>query len=333
MAFVSEYPFWNLLQLLNHNFGEMTRKEATSIIRVIKTENGGNLQNMTEDKFLEKAKYVEANKIHEEPPFCTICFQGFESRNNLDLHIANIHKEDAGKRISCKFCGKSYMTTISLKYHIDTCHSETSPKVKCEVCDIEFSHSTTLKRHMKTHDKNPITFKCFECQKVFARKDKLTSHKNSVHRIVNKNLHMIPKLLKKDSKSFQCNVCDKVFEGSDAELTLQLHVSSKCDTQRFKCNKCGKHFSRNDNLIQHMKNVHTHANKILSCEHCDFTTRYKSNLAKHMNIHKKTKQNIECKKNEEKIKIKENNFIEEDQKSQDKDYEDDTSEEEEDDCL
>ena len=61
---------------------------------------------------------------------------------------------------------------------MSTVHSEN--KISCDQCDLTFSRSECLKRHIKgVHEDNK--FECEQCDFISTRKDKLKRHMNIKH--------------------------------------------------------------------------------------------------------------------------------------------------------
>ena len=81
---------------------------------------------------------------------------------------------------------------------------------------------------------------CFECNKSFQRKDKLTRHVNCVHEKL---------------KPFPCNLCDQFFSRKDK---LKRHFSTIHMKERpFICNHCSFQCNRRDRIKQHVTAVHS----------------------------------------------------------------------------
>ena len=83
----------------------------------------------------------------ERPHLCTICGQGFNSKQNLKDHVA-LHKGES--------------------------------KFVCKYCQRQFAKGIYLKNHERTHT-GERPFKCAECGKAFVQKIHLTTHIRGVH--------------------------------------------------------------------------------------------------------------------------------------------------------
>ena len=130
-------------------------------------------------------------------------------------------------------------------------------------------------------------YQCVDCQKEFKRNDYLTVHRSLVHKAVNVAVDMV-ETLRQDDGSYKCKDCGEVFLGNEADKNVVAHSHSvkKCKSdERFLCSECRKYFTSKFNLEQHKKNIQYEGPiNILSCEHCDFITKHKTSLTRHMKI-------------------------------------------------
>ena len=251
------------------------------MVSLIKSENGSvGLKNISEEAFLERAKFMVEHQVQKKLPFCSFCLKSFHNSKNRDDHVKKVHYKIKEENKSCPLCDKFYMSKAALEYHIDVSHSNLSP-VQCEVCDAKFGHRVTLKRHMKLHSKTPKSHQCEHCNKQFTRADNLTVHLKVVHLEVSIYPDMV-ELMRQDEESFACKVCDKVFSGENAAINLENHLVTKCKSEeRFHCGKCDKDFSSKFNLKQHERSIHDEGTKnIYCCKYCDFSSKHKNSMAR-----------------------------------------------------
>ena len=87
--------------------------------------------------------HLQNVKKKEENRKCTTCDKMFTDRRNLNKHIKSVHE---GNMFSCDQCSKTYTRKASLIDHVSRHHDKT----KCKICNINFSNSITLKKHMQT---------------------------------------------------------------------------------------------------------------------------------------------------------------------------------------
>ena len=78
-------------------------------------------------------------------------------------------------------------------------------KFSCTICNQQFGHSPSLRRHMKTHLKsnaeNIKSFKCSVCPKVFHKRDDYRLHRKNEH-----NTYLM-------SDVHKCTFCAKEIKG------------------------------------------------------------------------------------------------------------------------
>ena len=276
--------FMRILHGSPNYMSKMKKSEVYKVVKLIEKESSlDGLINMSSRVFLSKVDWILQHDVLRGLPFCPVCAKTFINKKNRDTHLLVIHKNEKNRNLSCKLCDKNFMSKTSLKYHKKVKHSSKSPQVECKVCKKMLSHPTALKRHLKTHDQNPEVHECRECGKSFKRRDKLTQHRQRVHKLVNINLEYVESL-KKD-QTYTCNSCDMSFSGDDDKFMFVEHLSKKCKPdEEFSCDSCDKPFSTKYNLAQHKKTIHSDVAKTLfSCkvDLCSFKTKYKNSLTRH----------------------------------------------------
>ena len=104
----------------------------------------------------------------------------------------------------------------------------------------------------------------------------------SLNALTINNINMVS--LCKDYKSYQCLVCEKLFnQRSTYQNHIQLHEKYVDDSCR--CNICGKTFAVPARLTRHYR-THT-GEKPYQCEYCNKSFSVKENLSVHRRIHTK----------------------------------------------
>ena len=137
---------------------------------------------------LDLERHFTSNHILEKGLFkCEICDRHFNQDSTLYSHKQLVH--DVSSKFNCAICGKVYHLTNYLKRHMkshemsndktvcDICgkvvtknnlnlHKRVHAKkdTRCTLCEIDFKHLKTLKRHLDSDHKN-ISFKCDICDK------------------------------------------------------------------------------------------------------------------------------------------------------------------------
>lgn len=134
-----------------------------------------------------------------------------ENENDLDEKVATSQEDESekfkspkGRKFTCKFCGKVYVSLGALKMHIRT---HTLP-CKCHICGKAFSRPWLLQGHIRTHT-GEKPYKCHMCQRAFADRSNLRAHLQT----------------HSDVKKYSCGTCHKTF--SRMSLLLK-HEEAGC---------------------------------------------------------------------------------------------------------
>ena len=214
-------------------------------------------------------------------PFCPICLRIFRKKSGRDNHVAVIHQKEQTDIFTCEVCDKRYMSKEGLEYHKTVKHG--GARFECTICGNSFGHRSALIRHSKLHEEHSEQFRCNKCDNKFGRKDKLVRHKQSVHNLVNFDLDAVD-TLKDDENTYTCKVCSKSFSGSDARYMIIGHLAKKCNEgKKYYCDACEKSFSNVANLNRHKRHSHvTMSVDVIQCESCDFITKHKQSLLRHI---------------------------------------------------
>lgn len=150
---------------------------------------------------------------------------------------------------------------------------------------------------------------CSECFQVFKTLKQLQVHQHSFHLKFtdNDSSHKFSIFKASSEKSFQCYICDKIFNlgiekkkhiqtdhqdkaGQDCPLCVRCkipsalayenHLKTHFSTPRFKCNFCERTFFESDRLQMHIKRDHEKTRFI--CFFCSKNFRDKSGIARHI---------------------------------------------------
>jgi len=151
--------------------------------------------------------------------------------------------------------------------------TETSDDFKCLECNQTFTHQTSLKRHLLTHDQK---FRCLQCDKPFTNSRNLKRHMR---------LH--------SGDQRKCYLCDECFSTVAA---LQAHRRQHKETENsFMCIECNKTFPSKGELKKHIlghdpQKIYQEkrslgSSKVFKCGDCSLTFSSKRLLGEHIETH------------------------------------------------
>ena len=84
------------------------------------------------------------------------------------------------KPFKCDLCEVTFSNSSNLKRHVVSVHDK-KKSFECDICEVSFSHKSLLKKHVASvHEKNK-QFKCEICEKPFSKKGLVKRHISSVH--------------------------------------------------------------------------------------------------------------------------------------------------------
>lgn len=199
-------------------------------------------------------KHVRTEHEQIQEYACTLCEAKFKYQSQLKHHA-----ESHNRKYACE-CGKTFN---SKKYFVSHRLTHTVDSLKCDFCDKQFKYYSTLKIHLKSHQKDS-TFQCFHCERVFKTKWKIQRHIENVHL--------------RENKVLACQTCNKTFK-----YLSQLKLHSAQHEKTYSCKLCDRSFNNRRYYLFH-KNKHA-AGSSLTCHHCSKSFKYNSQLRIHMKSH------------------------------------------------
>ena len=184
-------------------------------------------------------------------------------------------KNEPKKKVKCEICEKEFSGKFHLKRHMTNVHDK---QRNCEYCGMNFATSDELKMHIKgVHGVNK-EIKCHKCEKTFARTETLKQHISAIH---------------EEKRIYACEYCGKTFA---YQKGLKVHIDTVHEQlKEYKCDKCEKIFTRPQHLKRHVANIHE-GQKNFNCEYCGRCFATNSSMQVHIaNTHEPDKRrNFSC---------------------------------------
>ncbi|XP_061396509.1 transcription factor grauzone-like [Musca vetustissima] len=216
-----------------------------------------------------RAHDLNYHATEEERIFaCDICPKKFAARNLLELHkpshipreqwaffcpkcpssrfassyLLKVHTSMQHKRTKhvCHVCAKEIRDKHSFEKHVRSHFGEATPRVPCPYpgCDSWLKDEDNLRKHLKRHNLEGITYRCEICDKVYKNRVGLTNHKRYSHTM---------------SANFKCEQCDRSFKKA---ISLREHMTQHTGETLYKCPFCTRTFNSNANMHAHKKRAH-----------------------------------------------------------------------------
>lgn len=216
---------------------------------------------------------------------CRFCGKCFGTTYSLKKHARN-HKGERPYR--CLNCGKGFKQQAHLVSHKKV-HQR---RIQCTVCKKILPTIGELIKHRKSHLKKGM-LQCPDCPLQFQYPAFLLRHMQSHKRMLEKSLKFKQKVtqLKPQSvfKPFhkvnkKCSICHEVFSNAKVLRSHCLqHISGPTSCQ---CPFCKRNFSSRHSLLRHM-HIHT-SERSFTCQSCGKDFYRKENLQVHYKTCAKT---------------------------------------------
>ncbi|XP_070545900.1 zinc finger protein 37-like [Ptychodera flava] len=236
--------------------------------------------------------HYETHEPDETPCVCTICGLELQNVRSLKSHerfmhhvtemkcdfcdyktvrkhqlVKHMQRHTNGDKFKCKDCGKQLISGNSLRRHMERFHLKLN--YHCSDCGKAFALRHALNLHVaRHHQENPTLFICEKCGKGYHTRTLLTSHLRVTH----------------SEETVQCEICGKAFTHV-AKLRQHLVIHDKAKFLTIPCERCPKKFRHKSRLKRHMVAVHSDIK--YHCEFCEYWSKVKGNVKKHMKVHKR----------------------------------------------
>lgn len=195
------------------------------------------------------------------------------------------NKTKKSKRIPCKECDSTFLTSRTLLIHTKSKHSK---RKQCTECPKNFSKYGYLRKHMLTvHNvviekkkpgrqsaymavpNDPRPYKCDQCYRDFIKSKHLTRHRRA-------------------HKEQFCDECQLSFSNISDHM-LKVHGIEL--PRPFECDICKKTYRTKPHITSHMR-VHRAENRVFTCAVCPKSFFYNTDLRKHVKSHSQNRSVI-----------------------------------------
>ncbi|CAH0549255.1 unnamed protein product [Brassicogethes aeneus] len=175
----------------------------------------------------------------------------FETNIEMEYHGVECDDMSGNKKLfKCEICFKRYKSNSSLKTHLKI-HDKTS-YLKCNFCEYSAAKLWCLNTHIVTKHKSKIegdnkikiNYKIHECSKCSYS----TVYKSSYTRHINKCLKL------ENIKWYKCGVC---YYKSTLQINVTNHAKSHNEIKEFKCLFCKYQTNAKQSLDNHILNKHS----------------------------------------------------------------------------
>ncbi|GAB0092595.1 hypothetical protein DMENIID0001_076070 [Sergentomyia squamirostris] len=249
-----------------------------------------NLMKKMDEKKMEQEEDIKPEKkpkkkykAKRRPQQCAECGKVYSSMGDLNVH-RELHSGQ--KPHKCAFCNKCFAKASYLNRHMVT-HSKGC--LTCDVCEKQFPNKFCLFQHRKRHF-TERAYICSYCDQEFVYIAEMKRHIYT-HHLKRKRYE----LTKKKKDPVKCPECNKVFYEN---YLLKSHMSSHREEKPFQCSECEKTFKKKSDCDRHQRQ-HTIR---FACDTCGKIYARKDYLRRH--------QKVQCKPQEEEIKLVEVEMIE-----------------------
>ena len=144
--------------------------------------------------------HLFAQGLLKEKYFCDKCGKNFYRKENLKIHVKNVHTQVSA---TCQICSKQFPNEGVMYRHKVAEHG---PKLQCEYCEYQTAFRSHLDRHKEKHF-DP-KYKCSHCGKMLKSEASLLAHERD---------HT-------GERPFVCKVCGKGFKQNSVLITHTKHV-------------------------------------------------------------------------------------------------------------
>ncbi|RZC38970.1 translational activator GCN1-like, partial [Asbolus verrucosus] len=203
--------------------------------------------------------------------FCEICKKYF-TRQGFYKHKQLHEKQDGGRRFPCNYCEMKFTTSGNLKRHVMT-HTGERPHV-CEFCGKGYIQLETLKEHRTIHT-GEKPYLCMNCGLRYRYR---VTYKVHIQSHCKRNISTGTK------QSFVCEYCGQTC-GNLSGYKLHLYRHGKLEKHiedKYQCKICKRGFTTQGSLNYHFL---LHGERQFLCNVCGKRFHHAPTLREHSKTH------------------------------------------------
>ncbi|KAK5647373.1 hypothetical protein RI129_002265 [Pyrocoelia pectoralis] len=242
-------------------------------------------------------------KLKRDTFKCDYCKKCFIKRRSLYHHLQN----HLTSEFVCVECGAISKSLTDYQNHQEE-HANRKP-FQCSHCKQRFARRQLYFSHLNRHER----YKCLTCKESFASKVRVYQHKSKGHNVKGLEPHLHcpycrstfcrTKLLEKHLVSHKehldettCKHCNKVFNTLDQYFKhcFESRHPHVVKAEAYICEYCGQQYTKRYLLDQHLLKNHGKERGPYSCDHCDYTSKFKPNIARHVSLHFSKEKQFVC---------------------------------------
>uniref|UniRef100_A0A336MP44 CSON004200 protein n=1 Tax=Culicoides sonorensis TaxID=179676 RepID=A0A336MP44_CULSO len=204
-----------------------------------------------------------------------ICpFSPNKAYKNIDMHLSRKHRELKTIKCTTMGCRRTFYTTEMLAEHL------------LKDCG---------RRPSVIRKENEREFTCKFCGRKFDHYQKVRSHENG---------HRTRIKAAKEGPRYKCDICQRYFM---EKKNVKSHIESvHLRIQKLHCKECNLKFYSGSGFRYHKNSVHKNR-KTFKCQFCDYETKVKLLLNRHLKRHDNPKGYLKVTKQNDNTVIKNNN--------------------------